>query len=173
MNLRKLPPSMLLALGLACTPEGEGSDAVSTCLLYFPPDGTSSTSTSGSTTSADVGTSPCLKLDLPQWETSTSACLEPPWETGFESSSGSDTGTGSGTGSGSDSGSGSGTDGTTTVSACLVPPDAPPGDSSAPYESTLAPHAADSRRQALERLLDRGTLPADVAARLRGAREAE
>lgn len=142
MNLKKLSPSMLLTLGLACT-DGKGSDETTTTVnaCLSPPQETSET----------MG--PCLDIDPTTFPTTTGSgtessgadstvgpCLgqEPPETTGTD--------TGSGTGTGSDTGTDTDTDGTTGMMADERPP---------------------TRAAALERVLERGTLPPDVAARLR------
>jgi hypothetical protein len=152
MDLRKLPPSMLLTLGLACG-DGKSSDETTTvnaCLS--PPDPTGM-----------METGPCLGMEEPLTTTggddtlgSTSGstgtdtgsggstfgpCLspEPPTGSGTDTETDTDTGTGTGTGTG--------TEGTSGMMGDELPP---------------------SRAAALERVLDRGTLPPDVAARLRG-----
>jgi hypothetical protein len=184
MNLRKLPPSMLLALGLACTTEEPGT--TSSCLstdsgvgssgTTFGPGSNGATSTSGpSTSTTEISASACLDVgpclfdigtppDMGGW--STGPCLEPPADTGFESSTDGGTETGSGTETEG------GTEGGTTLGPCLAPPGVQPDDSPAPHTSTsvtgITP-GVDSRRAALERVLERGTLPPDVAARLRGS----
>jgi hypothetical protein len=152
MNLRKLPPSMLLTLGLACG-DGKGSDdtttTVNACLSPIDP--------------TEVSTGPCLDIDPSATAGETTSdetgltgtgtgtgtggstfgpCLSPEPPTG----TGTDTGTGTESGTGTDTGTGTGTTG--------MMDDEPP----------------TSRAAALERVLDRGTLPADVAARLRDRR---
>ena len=150
MNLRKLPPTMLLALGLACggddDPTGEAS--VSACLTPPYPEteigsclsATTGLTTGSSTSGADSTFGPCLSPPEPTTDTDSSS------STGTGSDTGTDTGsdTGSDTGTGSDSGSG--TDGTTGMMGDQRPP---------------------TRAAAVERVLERGTLPPDVAARLR------
>lgn len=151
MNLRKLPPSMLLTLGLACG-DGKSSDETTTvnaCLSPIDPTEVETSpclSTAGPTSTTDVATGPCLDVGDESGFTTTGTgtggsggstfgpCLspEPPTGTGTET----DTGTGTGTDTG----------GTTGMMG-----DEPPS----------------SRAAALGRVLDRGTLPADVAARLR------
>jgi hypothetical protein len=168
MDLRKLSPSMLLTLGLACG-DGKGSDdttTVNACLS--PPDPTEVETgpcldvgpliTTGDTTS--VG--PCLSDEsgFPSTGTSTGTggstfgpCLSP------EPSTGTDTGTG--TGSDTDTGTG------TTTGPCLVPAGAQLDDSPVARASAAIRPGIDSRREALDRVLARGTLPSDVAERLR------
>lgn len=151
MDLSKLPPFVTMTLGLvgcvaeAClsppfdpiTSTGTAEGSVDACLS--PPfDDTGSTGASGSTgTSGTAGTGETF---------TTSACLSPPLDTGSESGPGSDTGTGtsSGESSGSDSDSGSGTTG------MMADEPLPP-----------------TRAAAVERVMSRGTLPADVLDRLR------
>lgn len=166
MDLRKLPPSMLLTLGLACG-DGKSSDQTATtgsclstngwdytdttastslgpCLDVEPLTSTGptstetvdSTSTDGSS-SADSTTGPCLSTT--GWDTTGSG------ESTFGPclSPEPPTSTGTDSGSSSDSGSDSGTTG---MMGDAMPP---------------------SRAAAIERVLERGTLPADVAARLR------
>lgn len=151
MDLRKLPPSMLLTLGLACS-DGKSSDDTSTvnaCLS--PPEETTDVATGPclDVDPTEVATGPCLDVGPLTGTTDTGTtgttdgadstfgpCLSPEPPTG----TGTDTGTGTGTGGETD------TDGTTGMMN-----DAPPS----------------SRAAAIERVLDRGTLPADVAARLR------
>lgn len=143
MDLSKLPPFMAMSLGLL------GCITAEPCLSLEPHDtstGTSTgTGTDGATETTHVG--PCLSPPLET--TSTGPCLGVPMDsTGSDSGSGSDTGSGSGTGSGSDTGSG--TDGGTSSGGVFDEP--PP---------------STSRAAAVERVLARGTLPADVLDRLR------
>ncbi len=147
MDLKKLPPSVLLALGLAscddtgsttsgdstvgpCLSPAESSATLGPCLDVDP---TIGMTTSGSTGGSDSGTTG--STGMTEGDVSTGPCLtpEPP------DSSGSDTDTGTGT------------DGTSSGGM-----EAPP---------------SDSRAEALRRVLDRGALPADVAARLAATAE--
>jgi hypothetical protein len=156
MDLRKLPPSMVLTLGLACG-DGKSSDetTVESCLSTMP--GMESTSLGPC---LDIG--PCLseETSFPTTGESTSGssgsssadstfgpCLSP------EPPTGTDTGTG--TGSGTDTGSGSDTDSATDTDATGT-------------TGMMSDELPPSRAAALERVLERGTLPPDVAARLRG-----
>ena len=139
MNLKKLPPSMLMALGLGCVAEAclsppydptesstsGGTNTVGPCLS--PPLETTAAESTGGTDSGTVGST--------TMGMTTGPCLSPP----EDSSGGTSTGTGDGSGT-AESGSGSGG------------MEAPPA----------------SRAEALRRVLDRGALPPDVAARLRG-----
>lgn len=138
MDLSKLPPLVAISLGLI------GCE-MNACLSPPYDGGTSSTGSDsdGTTETTEIG--PCLD---PQIETtSTGPCLGAPMD-----STGTDTGSGSGsgtdTGSGSDSGSGS--DGGTTSGGVFDEPQPP-----------------TTRAAAVERVLARGTLPADVLDRLR------
>lgn len=152
MDLKKLPPSMLLVLGLACD-SGNGdstsdSSTVGPCLS--PPVETSDGTTSATSGGMDSTMGPCLDIDPTAAETgatagtmgtgevSTGPCLTP--EPGS-------TGTDSGSGSGTEGGSG-------TTGGMEAPP-------------------SESRAQALQRMLDRGALPSDVAARLRSKTTAD
>lgn len=152
---------MLVELGLlGAVATGEACTQVSTCLsMQGPTSGTgdtgdemgtdSATSTSGPTSTTDVSTSACLSPPDPTLDDSTGVfttgpCLRPPLDTGdVDSGSGSE----SGSGSGSESGSGS-------------------GDESG---STGMP-APDDPHEIAARVLDSGTLPPDVAERLRSRR---
>ena len=143
MNLRKLPPSMLLTLGLACN-AGKGSDDTTAA-------DSGPTTTSGSETMGTSTLGPCLDIDPATSSDGTGTsgadstfgpCLSPEPPTG----TGTDTGTGTGTGTDSGTDTDTDTDGTTGIML-----DEP-----------------SSRAAVLERVLERGTLPADVAARLRG-----
>lgn len=143
MNLRKLPPSILLALGLACgDDEGSSDTVVDTCL--------SPATTNDGTLSACLDIGPCLSTTgLPTntstgmadsssgAEVSTGPCLSPPettgTDTGSESSSGTETGVDTGTSTGAD----------------------------------MMGDQVTSRSAAVERVLERGALPPDVAERLR------
>jgi hypothetical protein len=153
LDLRRIPPAVLVALGLeAC------GETVSTCLSMMltseDDGGTSGTdASSDSPTESDVG--PCLgqipTTDDGSVDTSTS-------------DSGSTTGTEtSGTGTGtSDSGSDDGAE--TSTSVCLAPPpDAPPPDGD--DAATAAPARASGWHASFTRVAAK--LPADVAARLR------
>ncbi|MCA9708240.1 MAG: hypothetical protein KDK70_20475 [Myxococcales bacterium] len=136
MDLRKLPPSVVLALGLvACGDDGSQESEAGPCLSIDPTEvgstsNTSNTSTSGtgstgSTGSTGEGTSSTGVADV-----STGPCLSPPEST-------------TSTATGSDSGSDSDTGG---------------------IKFDLG---APTRNDATRRVLERGTLPADVAERLR------
>jgi hypothetical protein len=152
MNLRTLPPSMLLALGLVACGDSTASETsgVDSGPSTHGTTGTASaTSTSGRTADDATDIVGCL-VDIPHWpETSTGPCLGAPMETETESSSGSGSGSGSGTGSGSDTGSGSGSD---TGSSSDGMADEPP---------------PQTRAAAVERVVSRGLLPSDVLDRLR------
>ena len=164
MDIKRLPPSILVALGLAgCGPQIDPDDDSAG-------DATGSSSTSEGS-SNDVSTSACLDFDpdstggyttgpcLGQ-ATTTGPCLAPEVTTsGSESGSGSDTETG---GSGSSGpGEDSGGDGTT-MGPCL----APPGDAPDPGVVPKAAASASARADILERLRASGVLPPDIAAKL-------
>lgn len=146
MDLSKLPPFVAMSLGLlSCT-------TVDVCLSLGGPE--SDTTTVGDT-ATDTGTGTGTSSGGP--ETVTGPCLGAPMETetmADSTGSGSDSGTGtdSGSGSGSDSGSGtdSGTDG---------------GSSSGGMGDEPPP----TRAAAVQRVLERGSLPTDVLERLRTA----
>jgi hypothetical protein len=133
MDLKKLSPSLLILLGLACN---RTPPTVGPCLSppYDPSDG-------------DVG--PCLTPEEPS-DADTTGGTEP--EPGDEPDP--------------------------PVGPCLEPPVEPPVSpcltvglvamSAAPPVEPAAARAAGSRREALDRVLARATLPPDVAARLRG-----
>jgi hypothetical protein len=176
MDLKKLPPSMLALLGLGCpgmqaclsppvdsaetsTSEVE-SNTVGPCLS--PPLDSSSGADTGSSSGVDTGSS--------SGSGSVGPCLSPPEETfGTDTDTSGDTGS-SGLGSSGGSDTGSGTDGGSTLGPCLAPPGLLPDDTPDSLALDTSPAApAGSRRAALERVLDRGVLPADVAARLRRA----
>jgi len=144
MNLRKLSPSMLLTLGLACG-DGKNTDDTTTvnaclsppdptevetgpCLDVGPLTTTGGDDTIGNTSSGGTGT------DTGTAGSTFGPCLSPEPPTGTDTDTGTDTGTG-------------------TESSTGMMGDEPP----------------TSRAAALERVLDRGTLPPDVAARLRSA----
>lgn len=153
MDLRKLPPSMLLTLGLACGP-GKGSDETTVDACLTPATTDEPSTGPGSDTDIDTGpcldVGPCLSEDTGETTTGTTGtggsgdstfgpCLSPEPPTSTGTGSGSDSGSSSDTGSGSDSGT----------------------------TGAMEDEPAPSRAAALERVLERGTLPADVAARLR------
>jgi len=154
MDLKKLPPSMVLMLGLACGDK----ETLGPCLSPATTDDTGPSPTVG----------PCLDVDptvSSVGETETGPCLSTTgWEqtsTGTTGSTGADSTIGpclspeppTGTGTETDTGTGTGgdtdTDGTTGM---------------------MGAEPSDSRAAALERVLSRNVLPADVAARLRGGR---
>lgn len=154
MNLRKLPPSMLLALGLGCSPnEGTPNETtLDSCLSTTAWEVTSGTShgsatsqgpgsaTSTSTTGRTTGTS----------EVDASACLDVGpclFDIGSPPDMGPETSTGPDTGTSTDSGTGTGT-GTGTSGGMLDEP-------------------SDTRAAAVQRVLSRDILPADVLERLR------
>lgn len=103
MDLKKLPPSILLALGLACGDDDKSSETVGPC-LDVDPTASSATDSATSTSGTDTGTptvGPCLDVDPSTTDdtgpVTTGPCLEPPLET-----TGGDTdtdGTGGSTGS--------------------------------------------------------------------------
>jgi hypothetical protein len=147
MDTRRLPPALLIALGLiACGDDGT-EVSTSACLSFTGEpatetgssgSGSDSGSDSGSETSDGTGTTfgPCLDV-------------EPPTST-----------TTGGTGSGSDD--------STTVGPCLVPePPTSTGESDSSGTTTDSGGAAD-RDELVQTLIGRGVLPDDVAAKLRG-----
>jgi hypothetical protein len=153
LDLRRIPPAVLVALGLeAC------GETVSTCLSMMltseDDGGTSGTdASSDSPTESDVG--PCLgqipTTDDGQVDTSSTGA-------GSTDSTGT-SGTGTST---SDSGSDDGAE--TSTSVCLAPPpDAPPPDDD--DDATAAPARASGWHASFTRVAAK--LPADVAARLR------
>jgi hypothetical protein len=156
MNLRKLPPSMLLTLGLACG-DGKSTDETTTVNACLSPPDPTEMGTGSSSASEGTTFGPCLDIGpvtstgeltgtgSSGADSTFGPCLTPEPPTG---TSGTDTGTDSGTDTGTDSGTG--TEGTTGMMGDELPP--------------------TSRAAALDRVLDRGTLPADVAARLRASR---
>ncbi len=170
MDIKKLPPSILVALGLAgCGPTvssdddgaGEGSASASetqepTTSACLDVDPTNCLSSTGFTTG------PCL--GAPQ--TTTGPCLS---TTGFPPETTSSSGSGSGS---EDSGSESGTDsgstsaGATTVGPCLAPP--PNEGEPIPGEAELHSRAAPARSDVVDGILARGVLPPDVAKKLKG-----
>lgn len=156
MDLHKLSPSMLMALGLAAcemtaclsfADEGPGTTVSGTGTGGTGASGTSGAGTGATGTGATgtVGTSSTGMAD----EAETGPCLGiPPPETSSGTDTGMGSGAGTGTGSDSGSGSGSGSGGATGTTGMMVDP--PP-----------------DRATALRRVLDRGALPDDVAVRLR------
>ncbi|MCX4239466.1 hypothetical protein [Paraliomyxa miuraensis] len=147
MNLRKLPPSMLLALGLACGDKGDGGDTTTVNACLSPP-------------GPETATGPCLDVE---------SCLSE--TTGFSTNDGTSTSTG---------GSGSGSGGDSTFGPCLSPE--PPTDSGTGSDTDagtdtgtgsgtgtsgmMGDEPPTTRAAAVGRVLDRGALPGDVAARL-------
>lgn len=118
MNLKTLPPSVVLVLGLGCS---RTQPTVHPCLSppYDP-------------STEDMG-----------------PCLSPPMEDPTDP--------------------GEGPEDEPPVGPCLSPP--APGPDGVPDSSagvTVAAPVVATRREALERVLSRDVLPADVAARLRG-----
>src|SRR5688572_8281417 len=110
MDTNKLPPALLMALGLSgCGNSDDGTATTGPCLDVAPM--TETVTGTESATDSQSGTG----------ETTTGPCLFAPMSTSSESS-------GSGSGSGSESGSGDGT----TLGPCL---DAPPPTSSSGSES--------------------------------------
>lgn len=168
MDLKRLPPSLLVALGLAgCGPAVDDG-------LTGGDSGDSQTSTGGTsgTTATTVG--PCLDVGE-----SVGPCLEPPpmMTSGGTTGTGGETGSstnmsstgegGTDTGTTGGDGTGSGTTGAaeTGTGPCLVPPGVPPmaeDDRSGAFD----PPASQARSEILNRLLEAGVLPVDVAARL-------
>lgn len=131
---------MLLALGLSCGGDDKGGsgDTALDACLSPTPPATDGP-LDDSTTSTSTSTSGGSSMGSTTIvDIDTGPCLSPPPEE--STSSGSDSGTDSGTDSGS-SGSSGGLG------------DAPQGD---------------TRAAAIERVLSRGTLPSDIASRLRG-----
>ena len=167
MDIKRLPPSILVALGLAgCGPRiepdddtaGDASDSqdasgevsTSACLDVDPTDRTST---------GEITTGPCLGQEY----TTSGPCLAPELTTTGESGSGSESGSDSGsevTGStegGSDSGG-------TTTGPCLAPPGDAPAET--PLPESTPNGGATARAEILERLRSAGILPPDVAAKL-------
>ena len=128
MDLKRLPPSMLVVLGLACA-------------RSQPP---------------TVG--PCLSPPYDPSADEVGPCLSPPVEDSGDSGT---TGEPGETDTGDEP----------PVGPCLSPPAPPSSATEASASTTLAHEPADalaaSRGEAIERLLARATLPADVAERLR------
>lgn len=158
MDIKRLPPSILVALGLAgCGPAVDPDDDTA-----GEAGGTAGTSTGDPTTSACLDfdstgvftTGPCLGQEL----TTSGPCLGQELTTsGAESSgSGSSTGTEGSSSSGSDDGGGADE---TTTGPCLAPgADPPPPDS--------ADKSASARAEILQRLRAAGVLPPDIADKL-------
>jgi len=148
MDLKRLPPALLLALGLSCGDDSQGTTTgmdptVDPNETTVDPNETTTgpcLSTSGFTsTSPSSSVGPCLDVGddattTTMGETSTGPCLapEPPDSSGSSDGGGSDD-TGTSTGG-----------------------------------STGMLEAPADRETALRRVLERGALPADVAQRLRG-----
>jgi hypothetical protein len=139
VDTRRLPPALLIALGLiAC---GDDSTEVSTsaCLSFTGEPATETGSSgSGSETSDGTGTTfgPCLDVEPPTSTTSGST--------------------------------GSGSDDSTTVGPCLGPElPTSTGESDSSGTTTDSGGAAD-RDELVQTLIGRGVLPDDVAAKLRG-----
>jgi len=139
MNLSKLPPHLLMTLGLS-------SCVVEACLS---PDPTEIAGTTGPSDDITTGTG--------RDTTSTGPCLGAPMDS---------TGTDTGTGTGSDTGTGGDA---TSVGPCLgVQMDSTRADSDTSRGGMLdEPPLPNTRAAAVERVLSRGTLPADVLERLR------
>lgn len=143
MDLRKLPTSMLLALGLvACGDDGSQESETGPCLSFDPTEqGSGSGTGTGTGSGTDIGSTGADgssgSTTGGSSDTTFGPCLGPLPST--------ETGTETGPDTGSDSGSGSGTTG---------------------MDAQDAQDAAPTRAEAMARLLERGTLPADVAARL-------
>ena len=153
MNLARLSPAILVALGLGL------ASCEATACLSLADEGPGVTGETAGTTgtgmatgstgmaSTGSGSSSGVMTGSSGADTTTiGPCLSQP-ETDSVSGSGSDSDSGSGSGSGSGSDSG--------------------GSSSGGMEAL----PGDSRDDALQRVLDRGALPADVAARLRAQRD--
>ncbi len=177
MDLKRLPPSLLVALGLTgCGPAvddgstgkdssgsqtdtSDSSDTVGPCLTPWE-------STSGAMGTSSVG--PCLGMvttgPILDVGSTVGPCLAPPLPT----SSGTDTDTDTSGGDDMESGTTGGAD--TGVGPCLVPPSAPQ-DPVGDRGGAFGAPPAQARSVILERLLQAGVLPDDVADRL--ARVAE
>jgi hypothetical protein len=167
MDIKRLPPSLLVALGLVgCGPTvnpdddtaGEGSASEGTTGIEASTSACLDVLTTESDSTGVFTTGPCLGQEL----TTTGPCLAPELTTGSES--GSEGGTSEG---GSEGGSGEGgstsADSEPTTGPCL----SPPGD--APDDGGPSPQlqGASARAEILERMLSAGVLPPDIAAKLK------
>ena len=143
MDTRRLPPALLMALGLAGCGGDDDGGTTGPCLDIAPMTSTGTDTTTATTSETDPS------------DTSTSACLEvEPMTTSSTSAEGS----------GSDSDSGD----STSLGPCL---DAPPPTSTSGDESSggsTGAGAADDRDEVVRTLVGRGILPDDVAAKLGG-----
>lgn len=172
MDIKRLPPSLLVALGLvgcgpavddgstgadsgdAQTSTGESTESVGPCLTPWG-------STHDATSQGSVG--PCLGMV----GTTVGPCLLPELSTSSGTDTDTDTDpddtdTGTSSGGGTDSGSTGGED--SGVGPCLVPPNVL-GDGPGALGTRRVD--AQSRSRILSRLLDADILPPDVAERLR------
>lgn len=165
MDIKRLPPSILVALGLAgCGPRIE------------PDDDTAGDASDSQDASGEVSTSACLDVDptdrTSTGEITTGPCLGQEYTTSGPCLA-SEVSTSTG-GSGSESESGSGSDvtgstetgsdsGGTTTGPCLAPPRDAPAEDRLPE---ARPSGATARAEILERLRSAGILPPDVAAKL-------
>ena len=180
MDLKRLPPSLLVALGLAgCGPAvddgstagesgdsrsstGDSGDTVGPCLSPVIPTGSATGASSVGPCLGMVTTGPILDVGA-----TVGPCLEPP----FTTSSGTGPDTDTDTDTDSDTSGGDGTDSGTTggadtgVGPCLVPPSAP-SDPVGERGLGFAAPAPQPRSLILDRLRQAGILPDDVAARL-------
>jgi hypothetical protein len=149
MDFSKLPPSLLVALGLTTA----GCTRVTTCLSIAETEGDT-----GTDTDPDTSTSACLSplTDTSATEFTTGPCLTAPQTT---SSTGPDTDTDTDTDSG------------TTVGPCLEPPLTTSGpDTDTDTDGTTGGSTsarAPSRARVLEKLASEGILPPDITRRLR------
>lgn len=179
MDLKRLPPSLLVALGLAaCGPSvddgstaGDSGDSqgstVGPCLSPV-------VSTGDTTGGGSVG--PCLGMvttgPLLDVGATVGPCLVPPLSTstGPDTDTNTDTDTDTDTDADTDTSGEDGTDSGSTgddtgVGPCLVPPSAP-GDPVGDAGVGLGSRTPRARSAILDQLLQAGVLPDDVAARL-------
>jgi hypothetical protein len=172
MQLRRIPPRILIALGLstACGPQDKevgdsGTEATGPCLDVATTACLGALPTTGDPVGPclDIATSGCLSRCL---DSTTGGSFIDPSDSSFgpcldvAQTDSSDSGTDSGSDSGTDSGS------TTGFNPCLAPE--PPDDSPAPPDDEAADLADSSPRGAvLDRVLSSGRLPPDIMARLR------
>lgn len=143
MNTRRLPPALVIALGLGCGDDGSGNEtSTGPCLIAPLTESAEGPGSNTDTDGSEVSTSVCLSAP-------TVTVTESDGETGIPTtgtSTGSDTDTDTGSGSGTDTDTDTDTDtsGTTGMGDALPDHDAIVG-----------------------RVLERGVLPPDVAAKLR------
>ena len=170
MDLRRIPSTVLVALGLACGPSVEDDGSASTCLSTLSGDddgtdvGSCLSECLGMLPTTEDGTTTEDESDVDSCLDATGPCLSPPEETTDSGSSFIVVTDSSDSGTSTDSGTDSGTSDSGTSDSGTS--DSGTSGSTSGGAEDESPRAR-SWREAMQRMEDGGALPADVLAKLR------